>query len=51
MLNHLTLGQSLIKQRLDEPSHKVRTRVRSHAGALSWLQHHMSGILRHQTRR
>lgn len=51
MLNHLTLGQSLIKRRLDEPSYKVRSRVNGHAGALSWLQHQMTGILRHQTRR
>ena len=51
MLNHLTLGQSLIKQRLDEPSHKVRARVHGNAGALSWLQHQVSGIMRSKTRR
>lgn len=51
MLNHLMLGKSLIKPRLDEPSQKVRGKHSGNGRALSWLHHQVAGFMRPLPRR
>ncbi len=51
MLNHLMLGKSLIKPRLDEPLQKVRGKPFGDGRKLSWLHHQVSEILRPLPRR
>lgn len=51
MLNHLTLGQSLIKRRLDVPSQRSKPQHYGEGHRLSWFQHHVADFLRPQPRR
>ena len=51
MLNHLTLGKSLIKQRLDVPTRHHRAQHHSGSRTLTWLHHQVSELLRPLPRR
>lgn len=51
MLNHLTLGQSLIKSRLDAPARRSRHQHKGESYGISWLHHKVSDMLRPLPRR
>lgn len=51
MLNHLTLGKSLIQQRLDAPTQRHQAQHHSGGRTLAWLHHQVTGLLRPLPRR
>lgn len=51
MLNHLYLGKSLVQPRLDVKSQRVRPQHEQASRTISWLQHHVSELLKPLPRR
>ncbi len=44
MLNHLVLGQSLLKAPLNKPSQRTGPQARSHRAMVSWLKHELTSL-------